>query len=47
MATTICRKCGNTCELIFRPYIVDKNGKKTFPKNSRVFPIPVCGCEDI
>lgn len=47
MASAICNKCGNSCDVIFRPYIVDKNGKKRFPKNSRVFPIPICGCDEI
>lgn len=47
MATTICTKCGNSCDVIFRPWILDKNGNKRYPKNSRVFPIPVCGCDEI
>lgn len=45
MASTICRKCGSSCEVIFRPYI-KRNGKVIYPKKGGVFPIPVCPCEN-
>ncbi|WP_155396691.1 hypothetical protein [Vibrio campbellii] len=45
MATTKCPNCGNTCPVIFRPYIHTKDGQIRYPKKSRVFPIPVCECK--
>ncbi|SER26237.1 hypothetical protein SAMN05216522_11752 [Rosenbergiella nectarea] len=35
---------GGMCHLT---YITDKNGKKVYPKKSRVFPIPICGSDEI
>ncbi len=45
MASTTCRKCGNTCDVIFRRSIT-VDGKVRYPKNGKVFPIPQCGCTE-
>lgn len=45
MATTTCRKCGNSCEVIFRRSIT-VNGKVRYPKNGKVFVIPQCNCTE-
>lgn len=45
MATGICRKCGNTCEILFRRSIT-VNGKVHYPKTGKVFPIPQCNCSE-
>ncbi len=43
MKTGYCPKCGNSCEVIFTPYI-RKEGKIIYPKKGKVFVIPQCDC---
>ncbi len=42
MANGYCPRCGNACEVIFRPYKKDSDGKITYPKRAKVFVIPLC-----
>lgn len=44
MANGICPKCGNACEVIFRPYKRNPDGTLSYPKRAKVFAIPVCNC---
>ncbi|CFQ33725.1 Uncharacterised protein [Yersinia frederiksenii] len=45
MATGTCRKCGNTCEIIFR-YSTCVDGVVRIAKKGRPFPIPLCNCSE-
>lgn len=44
MATMVCNKCGQTCDVIFRRYITQKDGTVIYPKKAKCFPIPNCPC---
>jgi len=44
MASTICKKCGNVCEVIFRWHRKDENTGKTIKASKRPFPITLCSC---
>ena len=45
MAMGTCRKCGSSCEIIFR-YTVCVDGVVRHAKKGRPFPIPLCNCSE-